>query len=126
MTNKEILAELKKSYEYLTDIRENGCYDHCCGQIKNKIDKLDIARGYIEEIYFDFYKTLDKEELRVEQIERKVGGDKVYISNYVSSDYLIDSKVYDEECGGISYITCCDLDYYWYEDRDFIESWCEE
>ena len=40
MTNKEILAELKMSYEYLRDIRENGCIDHCCGQMKYNIDKL--------------------------------------------------------------------------------------
>ena len=32
MTNKEILAELKRSWEYLYDIRENGCIDHCTGQ----------------------------------------------------------------------------------------------
>ena len=41
MTDKEILAELKKSYEYLRDIRENGCYDHCSGQMETNIDKLD-------------------------------------------------------------------------------------
>lgn len=122
MTDKEILAELKKSYEYLTDIRENGCIDHCNGQMKENIHKLDYARGYIEEIYYDFYKMLDKEELRVEQLERKVGGNKVYICESVSGDYRLDNKIYDEECGGISYMTCCDLDYYWYEDRDFIES----
>ena len=40
MTNKEILAELKISYENLRDIRENGCIDHCNGQMKDNIDKL--------------------------------------------------------------------------------------
>ena len=79
MTNKEILAELKRSYEYLRDIRENGCIDHCTGQMEENISKLDNALSNIEDIYYDFYKTLDKEELRVENIERKVGGDKVYI-----------------------------------------------
>ena len=43
MTNKEILAELKRSYEYLRDIRENGCIDHCSGQMEENISKLDNA-----------------------------------------------------------------------------------
>ena len=43
MTNKEILAELKMSYEYLRNIRDNGCIDHCNGQMKYNIDKLEIA-----------------------------------------------------------------------------------
>ena len=42
MTNKEILAELKRSYEYLRDIRENGSIDHCSGQMKDNLDKLDV------------------------------------------------------------------------------------
>ena len=31
MTNREILAELKKSWEYLNDITENGNQEHCGG-----------------------------------------------------------------------------------------------
>ena len=47
MTNKEILAELKKCYEYLYDIRENGCIDHCNGQMeKHLIDKLEVANDF--------------------------------------------------------------------------------
>lgn len=81
MTDKEILAELKRSWEYLYDIRENGCIDHCDGQMKDNIDKLEIAKSYIEDIYFDFYKTLDKEELRVKSLEHKVGGEQsIYLS----------------------------------------------
>lgn len=118
MTNKEILAELKKSYEYLTDIRENGCYDHCNGQMKDNIHKLDYARGYIEEVYWDFYHTLDKEELRVEKLEKKYNEDRVYIARTVAGDYDNAKDLYG--------MTCADTDYYWYEDRDFIEDWCEE
>lgn len=59
MTNKEILAELKRSWEYLYDIRENGCIDHCTGQMKNNIDKLDKAINYIGDIYYDFYQNTE-------------------------------------------------------------------
>ena len=47
MTDKELLAELKISYENLRDIRENGCIDHCNGQMKDNVDKLDKAINYI-------------------------------------------------------------------------------
>ena len=48
MTDKEILAELKISYENLRDIRENGCIDHCNGQMKDNVNKLDKAIDYIK------------------------------------------------------------------------------
>lgn len=113
MTNREILAELKRSYEYLRDIRENGCIDHCNGQMEENISKLDNAISNVEDIYYDFYKTLDKEDLRVQQLERKTDKDRVYISHCVDGDYEVGEELH---C-----MTCCDLGYYWYEDRDFIE-----
>ena len=112
MTDKEILAELKISYENLRDIRENGCIDHCNGQMKDNVDKLDKAINYIEDIYYDFYKTLDKEDLRVELLEKKVDGDKVYICRCVDGDYEVGKD--------LSCMNCFDLDYFWYEDEDFI------
>ena len=59
MTNKEILAELKISYENLRDIRENGCIDHCTGQMQDNIDKLELAKSYIEE----YNEIFDRQEL---------------------------------------------------------------
>ena len=119
MTNKEILAELKISYENLRDIRENGCIDHCKGQMKDNIDKLDKAINYIEDIYYDFYKTLDKEDLRVKSLEHKVDGDKVYICRCVDGDYDIYEK--NGNVDSVDYITCGDLEYYWYNDRKFLD-----
>ena len=118
MTNKEILAELKRSWEYLYDIRENGCIDHCNGQMKDNIDKLELAKSYIEDIYFDFYKTLDKKDLRVKSLEDKVDGDKVYIARNVDGDYEVGEELH---C-----MTCCDLEYYWYEDSDFLDEYEED
>ena len=112
MTDKEILAELKISYENLRDIRENGCIDHCNGQMKDNIDKLNKAIDYIADIYYDFYKTLNKEDLRVRQLERKTNRDKVYISRCVDGDYEVGKD--------LSCMNCFDLDYFWYEDEDFI------
>ena len=118
MTNKEILAELKKSYEYLRDIRENGCVDHYSGQMEENIDKLDNALSNIEDIYDDFYKTLDKEDLRVKSLERKVDGDKVYICRCVDGDYEVGKD--------LSRMNCFDLDYFWYEDSDFLDEYEED
>lgn len=112
MTDKEILAELKKSYEYLVDIRENGCADHCTGQMENNINLLEQSISNIENIYYDFYKTLDKEDLRVKSLE-KGNNNKVYISRCVDGDYEIGKD--------LDSVTCGDLDYYWYDDNDFLD-----
>ena len=113
MTDKEILAELKISYENLRDIRENGCIDHCNGQMKDNVDKLDKAINYIADIYYDFYKTLDREDLRVKSLEHKVDGDKVYICRCVDGDYEVGEDYWSMTCG--------DLEYYWYNDRKFLD-----
>lgn len=116
MTDKEILAELKKSYEYLRDIRENGCVDHCAGQMKDNIDRLDKVLKNIAIIYSDFYSTLDREELK---INRRVLTNKIYISNDVSGDY--DVYELDGSSDNVSTISMYDLDYFWYDDREFLE-----
>lgn len=118
MTDKEILAELKKSYEYLCDIRENGCGDHCCGQINNieTIKALDIARYNVGKVYYDVYKTLSKEDLRVKSLEDNFKEDyKVYIARDVSFDYEF---IYNEE--DVEMVSCADMDYYWYNDKNLI------
>ena len=110
MTDKEILAELKMSYEYLSDIRENGCFDHCSGQLTGELkDMLNIAKRNIEDIYFSFYNTLDKENLRVKSLEND---EKVYIARNVDGDYELGENFYN--------LTCGDANYYWYEDNDFL------
>lgn len=115
MTNREILAELKKSYEYLKDIRENGCADHCTGQMKDNIDKLEVAISNLEDIYYDFCQTLDKEELK---INKEILDNKLYISSDISGDYDVYEK--NGNIDSIDVVTCEDIDYYWYEDKDFI------
>lgn len=111
MTNKEILAELKKSYEYLTDIRFNGCADHFGGQLDLKlINMLEVAINNVENIYFEFYKTLNKETLRVKSLE--TNRNKVYIANDVSIDYETEDESF----------TCEDVDYIWYDDQKFLDN----
>ncbi len=120
MTDKEILAELKKSYEYLYDIRENGCGDHCCGQINNKetIKALDIAKYNIAEAYYDFYKTLSKEDLRVKSLENDFKeAYKVYLPADVSYDYEYE---YGED--DVEMVSCADVGYYWYNDNNFLDN----
>ena len=116
MTNKEILAELKISYENLRDIRENGCIDHCNGQMKDNVDKLDKAINYIEDIYYDFYKTLDRETLK---IDKTILNNDIYICGCVDGDYDIYEK--NGNVDSVDCITCGDLEYYWYNDRKFLD-----
>ena len=111
MTDKEILASLKKSYEYLKDIRENGCADHCNGQMKDNIDTLDNTVSSIEDIYYDFYRTLDAKELKVDKLSDEF--EQVYIDNDISGDYMTSDKIY---------ITCEDSTYYWYKDKEFLNN----
>lgn len=64
MTDREILAQLKKSYENLQDIRENGCNDHCTGQLENNhIQQLEVAMKKLSNIYSDFYDSLDNDAI---------------------------------------------------------------
>ena len=116
MTNKEILAELKISYENLRDIRENGCIDHCNGQMRDNIDKLNKAINYIEDIYYDFYKTLDREDLK---IDKTILNNDIYICGCVDGDYDIYEK--NGNVDSVDCITCGDLEYYWYNDRKFLD-----
>ena len=115
MTDKEILAELKRSYEYLRDIRENGSIDHCSGQMKDNLDKLNESINNIADIYSDFYKTLDLESLRVKKLE-----DTEDYKIYIGSDIDLDYVVYDDNSNNTYYITCEDVSYYWYEDYIFL------
>lgn len=119
MTNKEILAELKKSYEYLFDIIENGSQLHCDGQMDIKlINQLEQAKDNIANIYARFYETLDDEELRVRIASNDFpDGCDYYIGDTVDTDYR---EQYDYETNESYFTTCEDLDYYWYEDKDFI------
>ena len=110
MTNREILAELKRSYEYLYDIIENGNEEHFNGQLKaDNINLLEEAKNNIEAVYRGFYKTLDKEEVKI-----IYNGETYYIDNEASGDYKLtynDDNDYD-------FITCGDVGYYWYNDED--------
>lgn len=108
MANKEILAQLKKSYENLQDIRENGCYDHCDGQLnKENIDRLEKSLNEIAWIYSDLREGLTDDECEV-----VVDGETYVIGHTVSEDYNVPSE--DD------IVTCGDLDYYWYEDYEFL------
>ena len=108
MNNKEILSELTQSYRFLNDISENGCLDK---KAKKGIKK---AKNYLEEVYSNFYDTLNKEELEIKNFYHKEN-EKIYISNVIDFGYdsYIDNK-YD------SSLTCEDTDYFWYEDLSFI------
>ena len=116
MTNKEVLAELKQCYEYLNDIDNNGNMAHCNGQLNaEQMKHIHKAMNELAEVYSDFRATLDDEETQV------IINDEIHhIGNSISEDY---SEEYDEENGYTYWLTCGDLDYYWYEDEKFLDDY---
>lgn len=121
MTNKEILGELTKCHEYLYDIFNNASKEHGDGQLSAELsNKVYEAVSLVEDVYNDFYDTLDKEELRVNNLyEGK--DEKIYISSDIGCGY--DTFTNNEYAGSF---TCADADYCWYEDEDFLIDYEEE
>ena len=97
MNDKEILSELKICYELLTDINDNEYK-----QIKHE-DKLEIRRiiDSLAYIYDDI-----RTEMSDDECEINIKGETYLIGHTISEDYNIPNE--DD------YITCGDLDYYWY------------
>lgn len=111
MTNKEILAELKQSYEYLYDIRENGCKDHCSGQLDiENANMIEIAMLQLAEVYDNLRITLDDDECIIEHNGDYKG--TYLIGHTISEDYNIPNED--------NTLTCADLGYYWYNDKEFL------
>ena len=105
MTDKEILAELKRSYEYLDDITENGSELHCNGQMSKELAmQLIEAKDKIAKVYSEFYKTLDKSELNIRN--------DIYISDVISAEYMIKDEYFTVDIFE---------DYYeWWNDMKFL------
>lgn len=108
MSNKEILSELKICYELLNDIYDNG---------KQKFDEKEVLeirniREQIDELYFRLWNTNfangNEKDLIIKEDDKEV----IMIGQSASTDYSIQ----DKESGEFdrNYITCGDLDYYWY------------
>lgn len=105
MTDKEILAELKRSYEYLDDIIENGSELHCNGQMSVELTReLIEAKDKIAKVYSEFYKTLDKNELYIKN--------GLYISDVISAEYMKKDEYFTVDVFE---------DYYeWWNDLEFL------
>lgn len=105
MTDKEILAELKRSYEYLDDITENGSELRCNGQMSKELAmQLIEAQDKIAKVYSEFYKTLDKSELNIRN--------DIYIADVISAEYMIKDEYFTVDIFE---------DYYeWWNDLEFL------
>jgi len=113
MTDKEILAGLKKSYEHLRDISENACVDHSNKQLEETdISEIYRAMESIAEVYNNV-----REQLTDDKCMINLESGTYYIGNTVSEDY---GELYDNDNNAYC-VSCGDLDYCWYEDTDFLE-----
>ena len=101
MTDKEILAELKRSYYYLVDIYENADMEQLTRDDKQTIDRITDK---LSEIYGKVYKNT-KEDLMCKN--------KLKVGNDIVADYLAEDN---------DFILSADLEdgYKWWEDDKFI------
>lgn len=106
MTNKEVLAELRKSYIYMEDLINNAEITDEAKKDLKKVCKI------IEKTYYDVYRELDLEEVEIVYKKEFIG----VICEDVWYDYMAYNEEEEEE-----YYTCADIGYYWYEDKDFLE-----
>lgn len=107
MTDKEILAELKRSYEYLYDILENADFEQLDNEQK---DRLRKAKNTTEDIFEEVF------EATSENIHIK-GQDNLIIAETPSVDY------YDIEngCGvGKDNVIIDGKEYEWWNDEEFL------
>lgn len=107
MTDKEILAELKRSYEYLYDILENADFEQLDNEQK---DRLRKAKNTTEDIFEEVF------EATSENIHIK-GQDNLIIAETPSVDY------YDieNECGvGKDNVIIDGKEYEWWNDEEFL------
>lgn len=118
MTNKEILAELKQSYEYMNDIFENE-YEQLT---KEEKAKLNVIANEIYDIYSSFWNRIwNKEELTIKNEYQDDEKETLLIGNNPCADYTTQNKE-TGELDSIGIITCADLGYYWYKDKEFLNN----
>ena len=117
MTNREILSELKQSYEYISDIDSNE-YEQLTKEEKDKLTKIEYL---LDDIYGGLYERLEEDEKRVKSLEKEQD-EKVYISDDISGDYISDIN------NDIIYFTYQDTDdyYCWYKDEKYLDDYEEE
>ena len=105
MTDKEILAELKKSYEYLQDMIDNA------HQLSRKeIQDLVTAENLLIDIYSNLWEKTE-EDITIK------GEDDLTIGKEIYSDYY--------EVGNDEFITKTDIlkngkEYEWWNDYEFL------
>lgn len=117
MGDKEILAELKRSYEYLQDIIDNA--DNT--QLKSIVE-LEKAQYILAEKYDEVYNKVKNENANNLYYKKD---ENIIVSPYISGDYIITYN--KNEYGDYDYLTSGDLDWQkWWEDYKFIERYEEE
>lgn len=107
MTDKEILGELKGSYEYLYDILENSNFDQLDNEQKEKLRK---AKNIIEDIYEEVFEATS-EDIRIKE------EDNLVIAETPSADYY--DTLYE------TFVVKADVikngkEYEWWKDIDFL------
>lgn len=117
MTNREILGELKQSYEYINDI-DNNEYEQLTKEEKDKLTQIEYL---LDDIYGGLYERLEKEnkeELRVKTLESEEN-EKVYISDDIGGDYI---SVMGEDTYYFAHEDTDDY-YCWYKDEKFLDEY---
>lgn len=115
-TNKERYSIVIDSNMNTYEVREKKMIE-CFNKLITPLDIYSqVAISNLEDIYYDFYQTLDKEELK---ISKEILDNKLYISSDISGDYDVYEK--NDNVDSIDVVTCEDIDYHWHEDKKFID-----
>lgn len=101
MGDKEILAELKRSYEYLQDIIDNADRE----QLKS-VEELETAQKIMARKYEEVYNKIKEEN---------------DVSLYYEEDVIISSSIYGAYVKDGEPLTEADMDWQkWWRDDSFI------
>ena len=100
MTDKEILAQLKKSYENLKDIIENSSEEQVNN---NKWHDIDKITNKLEELYKEIIENTEQDIMYK---------DNIYISDNINYGY-VDNKD--------NYYADGDFGTHWYDNIEFLQ-----
>lgn len=119
MTNKEILGELKKSWEYMNDIKDNNA-----NQLTEKEKEgIKTIMSSLYDIYDGLYNRIMKENSDELYTRRTIFGNEIYIGDNITTDYSVrnmETLNITNKVEFVDILSCGDINYCWYEDRNFL------
>ena len=120
MTNMEILGELKQSWEYMNDIKDNNA-----NQLTEKEKEgIKTIMSSLYDIYDGLYNRIMKENSNELYTRRTIFGNEIYIGDNIATDYSVrNMEILDitNKVEFVDILSCEDINYYWYKDKEVLK-----